>query len=82
MAPEKCRAFNFDKQTSDCDLLYVDGKTTLRPAVHSGIDLYDLHCLDRKKHSGNSLSSVCICTDRLKFTAEKHNINGLEREER
>ncbi|VDK37440.1 unnamed protein product [Gongylonema pulchrum] len=45
MAAEKCRAFNFDKQTSDCDLLYVDGKTTLRPAVRSGIDLYDLHCL-------------------------------------
>ncbi|KAM3721511.1 Uncharacterized protein ACO02O_09298 [Dirofilaria immitis] len=49
MAPEKCRAFNFDKQTSDCDLLYVDGKTTLRPAVHSGIDLYDLHCLNQTK---------------------------------
>ncbi|VDK88808.1 unnamed protein product [Litomosoides sigmodontis] len=49
MAPEKCRAFNFDKQTSDCDLLYVDGKTTLRPAVHSGVDLYDLHCLDQTK---------------------------------
>uniref|UniRef100_A0A158Q7Z5 PAN domain protein n=1 Tax=Elaeophora elaphi TaxID=1147741 RepID=A0A158Q7Z5_9BILA len=49
MAPEKCRAFNFDKQTSDCDLLYVDGKTTLRPAVHAGIDLYDLHCLDQTK---------------------------------
>uniref|UniRef100_A0AAF5Q1K6 PAN domain-containing protein n=1 Tax=Wuchereria bancrofti TaxID=6293 RepID=A0AAF5Q1K6_WUCBA len=49
MAPEKCRAFNFDKQTSDCDLLYVDGKTTLRPAVHSGIDLYDLHCLEQTK---------------------------------
>ncbi|OZC08932.1 hypothetical protein X798_04019 [Onchocerca flexuosa] len=49
MAPEKCRAFNFNKQTSDCDLLYVDGKTTLRPAVSSGIDLYDLHCLDQTK---------------------------------
>ncbi|EFO25782.2 PAN domain-containing protein [Loa loa] len=49
MTPEKCRAFNFDKQTSDCDLLYVDGKTTLRPTVHSGIDLYDLHCLDQTK---------------------------------
>ncbi|VDN03622.1 unnamed protein product [Thelazia callipaeda] len=49
MAPEKCRSFNYDKQTTDCDLLYVDGKTTLRPVVRSGIDLYDLHCLAEKK---------------------------------
>lgn len=56
MAPEKCRAFNFNKQTSNCDLLYVDGKTTLRPAVSSGIDLYDLHCLDRKY----SQNLVCV----------------------
>lgn len=45
LAPEKCRSFNFDKQTSECDLLYVDGKTTLRPSVRAGVDLYDLHCL-------------------------------------
>ncbi|CAI4221215.1 unnamed protein product [Auanema sp. JU1783] len=45
MAPEKCRSFNFDKKTGTCDLLYLDGKTTLRPAVRQGTDLYDLHCL-------------------------------------
>ncbi|VDK45945.1 unnamed protein product [Anisakis simplex] len=45
LSPDKCRSFNFDKQTSECDLLYVDGKTTLRPFVRPGVDLYDLHCL-------------------------------------
>uniref|UniRef100_A0A1I8A5G4 ZP domain-containing protein n=1 Tax=Steinernema glaseri TaxID=37863 RepID=A0A1I8A5G4_9BILA len=44
-APEKCRSFNFDKKTSRCNLLYLDGKTTVRPQAKTGIDLYDLHCL-------------------------------------
>ncbi|CAD5206096.1 unnamed protein product [Bursaphelenchus okinawaensis] len=45
MAPEKCRSFNYDKDSKLCNLLYLDGKTTLRPQVKSGVDLYDLHCL-------------------------------------
>ncbi|VDM45224.1 unnamed protein product [Toxocara canis] len=49
LAPEKCRSFNFDKQTSECDLLYVDGKTTLRASIRTGVDLYDLHCLADSK---------------------------------
>ncbi|KAK0425130.1 hypothetical protein QR680_009048 [Steinernema hermaphroditum] len=44
-APEKCRSFNFDKKTSRCNLLYLDGKTTVRPQAKTGVDLYDLHCL-------------------------------------
>uniref|UniRef100_A0A9J2P8T1 ZP domain-containing protein n=1 Tax=Ascaris lumbricoides TaxID=6252 RepID=A0A9J2P8T1_ASCLU len=59
LAPEKCRSFNFDKQTSECDLLYVDGKTTLRPSVRAGVDLYDLHCLaDSKDCSPNKDGAV------------------------
>uniref|UniRef100_A0A7E4VYW4 ZP domain-containing protein n=1 Tax=Panagrellus redivivus TaxID=6233 RepID=A0A7E4VYW4_PANRE len=45
LAPEKCRSFNFDKSTELCNLLYLDGKTTLRPVVKKGIDLVDMHCL-------------------------------------
>jgi hypothetical protein len=45
MAPEKCRSFNYDKESKLCNLMYLDGKTTLRPQVKSGIDLYDMHCL-------------------------------------
>ncbi|CAD5208767.1 unnamed protein product [Bursaphelenchus xylophilus] len=45
LAPEKCRSFNYDKDSKLCNLLYLDGKTTLRPQVKSGVDLYDLHCL-------------------------------------
>jgi len=45
LAPEKCRSFNYDKDGNLCNLLYLDGKTTLRPTVKKGIDLYDLHCL-------------------------------------
>ncbi|KAI6242498.1 hypothetical protein M3Y99_00216100 [Aphelenchoides fujianensis] len=45
LAPEKCRAFNFDKESKLCNLLYLDGRSTLRPQVKTGVDLYDLHCL-------------------------------------
>ncbi|KAI6210434.1 hypothetical protein M3Y96_00327600 [Aphelenchoides besseyi] len=45
LAPEKCRSFNYDKESKLCNLLYLDGKTTLRPQVKTGVDLYDLHCL-------------------------------------
>ncbi|CAJ0574391.1 unnamed protein product, partial [Mesorhabditis spiculigera] len=45
LAPEKCRSFNFDKATGRCDLMYLDGKSTLRPVVRQGVDLYDTHCL-------------------------------------
>jgi hypothetical protein len=48
MAPEKCRSFNYDKEGKVCNLLYLDGKTTLRPQVKNGIDLYDMHCLTGK----------------------------------
>jgi hypothetical protein len=46
-APEKCRSFNFDKDAKICNLLYLDGKTTVRPTVQKGTDLYDLHCLSK-----------------------------------
>uniref|UniRef100_A0AC34QZT2 Uncharacterized protein n=1 Tax=Panagrolaimus sp. JU765 TaxID=591449 RepID=A0AC34QZT2_9BILA len=45
LAPEKCRSFNYDKEGKLCNLLYLDGKTSLRPVVKKGIDLYDIHCL-------------------------------------
>lgn len=48
LSPEKCRSFNFDKESGLCNLLYLDGKTTLRPQIKQGIDLYDMHCLVRK----------------------------------
>ncbi|TKR93560.1 hypothetical protein L596_007987 [Steinernema carpocapsae] len=48
-APEKCRSFNFDKKAGKCNLLYLDGKTTVRPQAKSGVDLYDLHCLSVPK---------------------------------
>ncbi|KAK6730984.1 hypothetical protein RB195_007449 [Necator americanus] len=44
-SPEKCRSFNFDKHTNTCNLLYLDGKSTLRPQIRQGTDLYDMHCL-------------------------------------
>ncbi|KIH46283.1 PAN domain protein [Ancylostoma duodenale] len=44
-APEKCRSFNYDKQSGTCNLLYLDGKSTLRPQIRQGTDLYDMHCL-------------------------------------
>ncbi|KAH7723892.1 PAN domain-containing protein [Aphelenchoides avenae] len=51
MSPEKCRSFNYDKDGSVCNLLYLDSKTTLRPQVKQGIDHYDLHCLGPAKGS-------------------------------
>uniref|UniRef100_A0A1I7XHQ1 Apple domain-containing protein n=1 Tax=Heterorhabditis bacteriophora TaxID=37862 RepID=A0A1I7XHQ1_HETBA len=33
------------KNAGTCNLLYLDGKTTLRPQVRQGVDLYDMHCL-------------------------------------
>ncbi|GMT28150.1 hypothetical protein PFISCL1PPCAC_19447 [Pristionchus fissidentatus] len=45
LSPEKCRSFNFEKSSSTCHLLYLDGTNTLRPHVRLGTDLYDMHCL-------------------------------------
>ena len=79
MAPEKCRSFNFDKQGGVCNLMYLDGKSTLRPQVKQGIDLYDLHCLQGESQlwvfelrimignkigpSNNTASSGCLSKD-------------------
>uniref|UniRef100_A0A915CUF9 Apple domain-containing protein n=1 Tax=Ditylenchus dipsaci TaxID=166011 RepID=A0A915CUF9_9BILA len=63
LAPEKCRSFNFDKAAKMCNMLYLDGKTTLRPQVKQGVDLYDLHCLQ-----GPAASVQCLNKDDALFS--------------
>uniref|UniRef100_A0A0K0EZ99 No mechanoreceptor potential A (inferred by orthology to a D. melanogaster protein) n=1 Tax=Strongyloides venezuelensis TaxID=75913 RepID=A0A0K0EZ99_STRVS len=46
--PEKCRSFNFEKSSGLCNLLYLDGKSTLKPFIKNGFDLVDLQCLSTK----------------------------------
>uniref|UniRef100_A0AC35U0W2 Major sperm protein n=1 Tax=Rhabditophanes sp. KR3021 TaxID=114890 RepID=A0AC35U0W2_9BILA len=58
LAPEKCRSFNFEKKTGLCNLLYLDGKTTLRPYVKSGFDLIDLQCLSTQPDCSPGKSGV------------------------
>ncbi|KAI1711166.1 PAN domain-containing protein [Ditylenchus destructor] len=67
MAPEKCRSFNFDKSGNICNLLYLDGKTTLRPQVKQGTDLYDLHCL---KGTSNCLNKDGAMFSRYLYTKQ------------
>uniref|UniRef100_A0A0N4ZNC4 Apple domain-containing protein n=1 Tax=Parastrongyloides trichosuri TaxID=131310 RepID=A0A0N4ZNC4_PARTI len=49
LSPEKCRSFNYEKSTGLCNLLYLDGKTTLKPFVKNGFDLIDMQCLSTEK---------------------------------
>ncbi|KAI3420261.1 hypothetical protein GPALN_003577 [Globodera pallida] len=45
-SPDKCRSFNYDKSSGICNLLYLDGRGSLRPEPKAQVDLYDLHCLE------------------------------------
>ncbi|KAL3125932.1 hypothetical protein niasHT_009461 [Heterodera trifolii] len=56
-SPDKCRSFNFDKSSGICNLLYLDGRGSLRPEPKGQVDLYDLHCLETSPE-GQSMGCV------------------------
>uniref|UniRef100_A0AAF5DBQ1 Guanylate cyclase domain-containing protein n=2 Tax=Strongyloides stercoralis TaxID=6248 RepID=A0AAF5DBQ1_STRER len=56
--PEKCRSFNFEKSSGLCNLLYLDGKNTLKPFIKNGFDLVDLQCLSTKKDCSTKKNDI------------------------
>lgn len=72
-APDKCRSFNFDKSSGVCNLLYLDGRGSLRPEPKALIDLYDVHCLNdpQQQHLADAApigSTSCVDPDGAIFS--------------
>ncbi|KAF7633918.1 hypothetical protein Mgra_00006655 [Meloidogyne graminicola] len=61
--PDKCRSFNFDKNSGNCNLLYLDGQGSLRPEQKTQTDLYDIHCLSDSSKFENINHSPSACVD-------------------